>query len=140
MEFFISEDKSKLNVHKVHQEVTSVYWGRNRSWEQTLMTIEKSTCFGMYSKDGQHIAYARMMSDGLTFAYLMDVIVFDPHKGKGLGKKMIQHILERPDVKLVNTVALKTMDAHSFYENFGFKRVGDSQMWMSIDRVKYDLT
>lgn len=140
MKFFISEDKSKLNVRKIHQEVTSVYWGKDRTWEQTLMTIEKSICFGMYAENGEQFAYARMITDGLTFAYLMDVIVFDPHKGKGLGKKIIQYILDRPDVKQVNTVALKTMDAHSFYENFGFKRVGDSQMWMSIDRVKYDLT
>ncbi|WP_306770387.1 hypothetical protein [Muricauda sp. TY007] len=51
---------------------------------------------------------------------------------------MIQHILDRPEVKKVNTVALKTLDAHSFYESLGFKRIGDSEMWMSIDRVKYD--
>ena len=77
-------------------------------------------------------------TDGLVFAYIMDVVVFDPHKGKGLGKKLVQHILDRSDVKKVNTVALKTMDAHSFYEALGFKNVGDSKMWMSIERVKYD--
>ena len=25
-----------------------------------------------------------------------------------------------------------------FYEALGFKNVGDSKMWMSIERVKYD--
>jgi N-acetylglutamate synthase-like GNAT family acetyltransferase len=140
MEFHISQDKDKLNAEKVHKEVTATYWGKGRTWEQTLMTIEKCTCFGMYSENGEQIAYARMMCDGLTFAYLMDVIVFDPHKGKGLGKQMIQFILDLPEVKQVNTVALKTLDAHSFYESFGFKRVGDSEMWMSIDRKKYNLT
>jgi N-acetylglutamate synthase-like GNAT family acetyltransferase len=138
MDFYISTDKGKLNKQKIHEEVSSTYWGKGRTWEETQMTIEKSICFGMFDKNDKQIAYARMMTDGLVFAYIMDVIVFDPYKGKGLGKKLVQHILDRPDVKKVNTVALKTMDAHSFYEALGFKNVGDSKMWMSIERVKYD--
>jgi len=138
MKFYISTDKDKLDIQTVHKEVTSTYWGKGRSMEETMMTIEKSTCFGMYDKNDQQIAYARMITDGLIFAYIMDVIVFDPYKGKGLGKRLVEHILNQQDVKKVNTVALKTMDAHSFYENLGFKRVGDSKMWMSIERVKYD--
>lgn len=138
MDFYISTDKDQLNKQKIHEEVSSTYWGKGRTWEETLMTIEKSICFGMFDKNGEQIAYTRIMTDGLVFAYIMDVVVFDPNKGKGLGKKLIQHILDRPEVKKVNTVALKTLDAHSFYESLGFKRIGDSEMWMSIDRVKYD--
>ena len=138
MEFQISTDKDRLDIQKVHEEVSATYWGKGRSMEETMMTIEKSICFGMYNEKEEQMAYARMMTDGLIFTYIMDVIVFDPYKGKGLGKRLVEHILNRQDVKMVNTVALKTMDAHSFYETLGFKRVGDSEMWMSIERVKYD--
>jgi len=138
MEFQIITDKNKLDIKKVHKEITSTYWGKGRSWEETLMTIEKCICFGMFNAEGEQIAYARMMTDGLVFAYIMDVVVFDPNKGKGLGKALVQYILDRSEVKKVNTVALKTLDAHSFYESLGFKKVGDSKMWMSIERVKYD--
>lgn len=103
MDFYISTDKGKLNKQKIHEEVSSTYWGKGRTWEETQMTIEKSICFGMFDKNDEQIAYARMMTDGLVFAYIMDVIVFDPYKGKGLGKKLVQHILDRPDVKKVNT-------------------------------------
>ncbi|RIV30709.1 N-acetyltransferase [Flagellimonas lutimaris] len=138
MEFQISTDKDRLDIQKVHEEVAATYWGKGRSMEETMMTIEKSICFGMYNEKEEQMAYARMITDGLIFTYIMDVIVFDPYKGKGLGKRLVEHILNRQDVKMVNTVALKTMDAHSFYENLGFKRVGGSEMWMSIERVKYD--
>jgi len=138
MEFQISTDKDRLDIQKVHEEVAATYWGKGRSMEETMMTIEKSICFGMYDEKGEQMAYARIMTDGLVFAYIMDVVVFDPNKGKGLGRELVQYVLDRPDVKKVNTIALKTMDAHSFYENLGFKKVGDSEMWMSIDRVKYD--
>lgn len=138
MEFYISTEKDKLDIEKVHKQVSSTYWAENRTMEETMMTIEKSICFGIYNEEGEQIAYARIITDGLIFAYIMDVVVFDPYKGKGLGKKLVQHILDRPDVKNVNTVALKTMDAHSFYKTLGFKSVGNSKMWMSIERVKYD--
>ena len=138
MEFHILKDKEKLDIPRIHKEVTSTYWGKERTWDETLMAIEKSICFGMFNKNGEQVAYARMMTDGLVFSYIMDVVVFDPNKGKGLGKKLVQYILDQPDVKKVNTVALKTLDAHSFYENLGFKKVGDSKMLMSIERVKYD--
>lgn len=138
MEFQISTDKDKLDIQKVHEEVTATYWGKGRSMEETMMTIKNSICFGLYNDKGEQMAYARIMTDGLVFAYIMDVVVFDPNKGKGLGKKLIRHILDRADVRNVNTVALKTINAHHFYEDLGFKRVGDSKMWMSIDRIKYD--
>ena len=137
MEFQISTAKDKLDIQKVHEEVAATYWGKGRSMEETMMTIENSICFGMYNDKGEQMAYARILTDGLIFAYIMDVVVFDPNKGKGFGKKLMRHILDRKDVKKVNTVALKTTDAHHFYENLGFKRVGDSKMWMSIDRIKY---
>ncbi|WP_127141926.1 GNAT family N-acetyltransferase [Flagellimonas marinaquae] len=138
MEFQISTNKDKLDIQKVHEEVTATYWGKGRSMEETMMTIENSICFGLYNDKGEQMAYARIMTDGLVFAYIMDVVVFDPNKEKGLGKKLISHILDRADVRNVNTVALKTIDAHHFYEDLGFKRVGDSKMWMSIDRIKYN--
>ncbi|MEZ4810991.1 MAG: GNAT family N-acetyltransferase [Allomuricauda sp.] len=138
MDFYISEDKDKLDIPKIHKEVTSTYWGGKRTWEETLLTIEKCACFGIFTNEGEQIGYARLLTDSLIFAYIMDVIIFNPHKGKGLGKLLVKHILDRPDVSKVNTVALKTKDAHSFYEDLGFKRIGNSDMWMAIDRVKYD--
>ncbi|MEC7263532.1 MAG: GNAT family N-acetyltransferase [Bacteroidota bacterium] len=138
MEFYISEDKGKLDVPKIHKEVTSTYWGRGRTMDQTLMTIDKCVCFGLYADKDEQVGFARLLTDSLIFAYIMDVVIFDPYKGKGLGKKLVKYILERPDIQTVKTVALKTKDAHSFYESFGFKRVGDSEMWLAIDRAKYD--
>src|SRR5690606_8393229 len=81
---------------------------------------------------------ARLLTDSVVFAYIMDVVIFDPYKGRGLGKMLIKYIMDRPDVQTVKTVALKTKDAHALYEAFGFERVGNSEMWLAIDRAKYD--
>ena len=138
MEFYISEDKEKMDIAKIHQEVKSTYWGGYRTMEQTVSTIKNCICFGLYTKNDELVGFARLLTDTVVFAYIRDVIIFDPYKGKGLGKILVKHILARPDVQEVKTVALKTKDAHSFYEAFGFERVGNSEMWMAIDRAKYD--
>lgn len=138
MEYYISSDKDKLDVPKIHQEVKSTYWGGYRTPEMTQKTIDACLCFGVYSNEDEQVGFARVLTDKVVFAYLMDVIIFEPYKGKGLGKKLVATILEHPDIKVVHTVGLKTMDAHGLYEPLGFKKIGDSTMWMAMDNAKYD--
>lgn len=138
MEYYISTDKNKLDIAKIHQEVKNTYWGGYRTLEMTKTTIESCLCFGLYTKEDEQIGFARVLTDKVVFAYLMDVLIFEPHKAKGLGKMLVKHILNHPDIKGVHTVALKTKDAHGLYEPFGFAKVGNSEMWMSVDNAKYD--
>ena len=84
MDFDISTDKSKLNVPKIHQKIKGSYWGGYRTEEMTIATIENSMCFGMYSKTGEQMGFARVLTDKVVFAYLMDVMIFEPYKGKGV--------------------------------------------------------
>ena len=35
----------------------------------------------------------------------------------------------------IKTFALKTKDAHSLYERFGFEKIGNSKLWMTKDNV-----
>lgn len=138
MDCYISTDKDKLDIPKIHQEVKSTYWGGYRTLELTEKTIENCLCFGLYTQGDVQIGFARVLTDKVVFAYIMDVIIFEPHKGKGLGKMLVKQILEHPDIKVVFTVALKTKDAHGLYEPLGFSKVGNSEMWMAMDKAKYD--
>ncbi len=133
----ISTDKSLLDFEKVHFEIKNSYWGNYRSEEQTKKTIENSICFGVF-KANQQIGFARVLTDEVVFAHIMDVIIFDGFKGQGLGKKLVEQILKDSRIKDVLTICLKTKDAHSFYEDFGFKTVGNSALWMTIDKAKLD--
>nr|WP_299382068.1 GNAT family N-acetyltransferase [Allomuricauda sp.] len=138
MEYSISSDKNKLDFDAIHSAIKASYWGAYRSRELTRTTIENSVCFGIYSELHGQVGFARLITDKVVFAYIMDVIIFEPFQGQGLGKKLVRHILELPEVKQVQTVALKTRDAHGLYEAFGFQKVGNSEMWMAMDHAKYD--
>ena len=134
----ISTDKQLLNIDFVHQIIQNSYWGKERTMEQTISTLENSFCFGMYTDSGQQFGFSRIVTDYVFFGYFMDIIIAKSHQGKGLGKVLIAFMLDHEIVKNLQTVALKTKDAHSLYEYYGFNKVGDSSLWMSIDRQKLD--
>ena len=89
----------------------------------------------MYDQNDNQIGFTRLVTDYVLFAYLMDVIIFPEYQGSGYGKKLVAHIMSHEIIKKVKTVALKTKDAHELYAKHGFKVVGDSPMWMSIDKL-----
>ena len=138
MTYYISSDKQQLDIDKVHQAIKASYWGSYRSLEMTKTTIEQSMCFGVYSETEGQLGFARVLTDKVVFAYIMDVIIFEPYQGKGLGKKLIRYILDQPEINKVHTIALKTKDAHKLYDAFGFQKVGNSDMWMAMDKAKYN--
>lgn len=136
MTYSIETDKDKLDVHKIHQYICNEsYWGKGRTLEEVETTILNSFCFGMYDQNGNQIGFARLVTDYILFAYIMDVIIFSEFQGNGYGKKLVEHIMLHEIIKKVKTVALKTKDAHALYARHGFKAVGDSAFWMSIDKL-----
>ncbi len=132
----MSTDKTLLDVDLIHRYVSTIsYWGRGRAIEEVLETIENSFCFGMYNEANEQMGFARLVTDYVTFGYLMDVIVFDEYQGKGYGKKLIEFIMDHDTIKKLKTIALKTKDAHELYEKFDFKKIGNSDLWMANDKV-----
>jgi GNAT superfamily N-acetyltransferase len=83
-----------------------------RSWDAAGVTL------GLYH-DGQMIGCARAITDFTRFGYLSDVYVDPGHRGNGLGRWLVQTMLDHPDVPRVRWV-LHTADAHALYARFGF--------------------
>jgi GNAT superfamily N-acetyltransferase len=67
------------------------------------------------------VGFARAVTDQATFTYLCDVIIEPAHRGRGLGKWIVQTLLDHPTCQ-TTTRCLRTLDAHGLYEQFGFER------------------
>ena len=90
-----------------------------------------SSCF-----DETQIGFARVVSDQATFAYLADVFILESHQGHGLGKWLVQTILEHPDLQGLRRWMLATRDAHRLYSQFGFAALENPDRYMT----KFDPT
>lgn len=136
--YFISTDKSLLDSKAIQQFIANSYWGNDRSLDDVKKTIESSYCFGIYTSDREQIGFARVVTDYIYFGYFMDVIILDKFQGQGFGKILVEFMLADSIIKNLKTLALKTKNAHQLYERYGFNKIGDSSLWMSIDKQKLD--
>ena len=129
--FCVSTDRSRLDVGLVHQYLATVsYWAQGRPLATVVKSIDNSLCFGMYEGDRQ-IGFARVVTDRATFAWLCDVFVLESHRGKGLGKWLIECVVAHPDLSGLKHFLLATRDAHALYREYGgFGSLPRPEKWM----------
>lgn len=131
-DYVFSNDKSKLQIQIIHSFLSKEsYWAKNIPESTVLKAIEGSLCYGVYHQQ-QQIAFARVITDRATFAYLADVFVVEKHRGFGLSKQLIDFIINDSQLKNLRRFMLATKDAHSLYEKFGFKSLSTPERFMEI--------
>ena len=73
-------------------------------------------------KTGHAIGMGRVISDGVSDAYIQDLVILKKYRGKGLGKKLLQFLLDFCRSKKLLWVGLiAEPEQDGFYTNLGFK-------------------
>ncbi|HYE84314.1 MAG TPA: GNAT family N-acetyltransferase, partial [Clostridia bacterium] len=97
--YLISTDKSLLSLDTVYDFlVNRSYWAKNRKREQIEKSIENSLCFGAYDA-GRQVAIARVVTDYSVMYWLCDVFVDEEYRGQGIGKLLVESVVNHPDLK-----------------------------------------
>ena len=130
-EFELSDEKTSLQVERIHHLLKDAYWCTGISKEVITAAINGSLCFGVYT-DGKQVGFARVVTDCATFAWLCDVIIDTAYRGKGLAKQLMSFILAHPELQGLRRICLATKDAHKLYEQYGFMVTQTPQNWMEI--------
>ncbi|HEY9174681.1 MAG TPA: GNAT family N-acetyltransferase [Verrucomicrobiae bacterium] len=116
----VSTDPTRLDVDAVHAFLSRAYWCVGIPRETVARALRHSLCFGLYDGSAQ-VGLARVITDHATFAYLCDVYVLESHRGRGLGKWLIECVMAHPSIPGLRRFNLATQDAHSLYARHGFK-------------------
>jgi GNAT superfamily N-acetyltransferase len=120
-EYEISTDPARLDHELIHRFLAEEsYWARGRARDVVERSIDGSLPFGVY-RGGEQVGFARVVTDGTTFAWLADVFVVGSHRGRGVGKRLVETVLEHPELRGVQRWLLGTADAHELYRRFGFR-------------------
>ncbi|HYF75256.1 MAG TPA: GNAT family N-acetyltransferase, partial [Candidatus Nitrosocosmicus sp.] len=86
--------------------------------EQIKKSIENSLCFGVYDAERQ-VGFARVVTDYSVMYWLCDVFVDEEYRGQGVGKLLVEYVVNHHDLKELNGI-LATRDAQGLYEKYGF--------------------
>jgi GNAT superfamily N-acetyltransferase len=130
----ISADAGRIDAGRVHRWLSGdAYWALGRTREKQDRAIEGSLNFGVYdTATGEQVAYARVVTDRATFAWLCDVYVDPGVRGKGIGTAMVTAVREHLRQYGLKRLMLATHDAHGVYEKIGFAPLDHPEHWMAL--------
>lgn len=130
----ISTDPDRLDVDRVHGWLsTDAYWATGRPREKQERAITGSLNFGVYDTvSGDQVAYARVITDRATFAWLCDVYVDRSVRGKSIGTAMVGAVRDHLEPFGLRRILLATHDAHGVYEKLGFRELARPDQWMAL--------
>ena len=128
-DYTLSDDPARLDLDVIHGFLSRSYWSPGIPRETVARAIAHSLCFGVYLGRTQ-VGFARLVTDRATFAYLADVVVLEPHRGRGLSRALMELILAHPEVQGLRRWLLATRDAHGLYRKFGFDPLAKPDRYM----------
>ena len=132
-QYEISTERSRLDVALIHDYLRSSYWAQDIPRAVVERSIQHSLCFGAFL-DGRQTAFARVVTDYATFAYVADVFVVPEHRGRGISKLLLRAILEHPELQGLRRFLLATHDAHGLYAQFGFQPLAHPEHFMTVHK------
>jgi GNAT superfamily N-acetyltransferase len=140
-DYTISTDPARVDVDAVYAYISRSYWATGRPRAIQEAALRHSLNFGVYHHTSHldeqkptQVGLARVITDYATFAYLCDVYILEEHQGNGLGKWLIDTLINDPLLHTVRRFMLATRDAHGLYAQFGFVPPANPELWMEHRR------
>lgn len=130
-QYEISTDPQRLDITLIHNFLRNSYWAQDIPREIVERSIRHSLCFGVFHS-GHQVAFARVISDFATFAYVGDVFVVPEYRGRGISKLLMNAIVSHPELQGLRRILLATRDAHGLYSQFGFQPLAQPENYMTI--------
>jgi ribosomal protein S18 acetylase RimI-like enzyme len=115
--------KSDIDLEQLKQLFDlHAFWARDRRIEDLRIAIEYSDpTISMWDGDVL-IGFARATSDGIYRAMIWDVVIDEHYRGLGLGRRLVNTLVNHPALARVERVYLTTSHQQNFYERLGFVR------------------
>lgn len=128
----ISSERADVDIAAAHAYLCQTYWSRGIPLQTVARAVENSLCFSAHDAAGNQVGFARVVTDQATFAYLCDVYVLPEHGGRGLGKRLMQAVVDCPGLQGLRRFVLATRDAHGLYAQYGFTALAAPGNFMEV--------
>jgi GNAT superfamily N-acetyltransferase len=130
--YSLTDDRAQIDVAATHAYLTRSYWSPGIPLETVARAVVNSFCVAVRN-DGKQVAFARVITDHATMAYLADVYVLEDHRRLGLSKAMLAYLHAHPGLQGLRRWLLFTRDAHSLYNQFGWQGLNHPERAMLKD-------
>jgi len=117
--------KTSLDLDELNYSfslIKKTYWGNLINKKKFNIQNENSITFGVLKNDSL-IGFFRIITDGVFFCYLMDLVIDENYRNQNVGTKVIKEIKKHfPKRKIL----LLSNNAQNFYLKNNFKLIKES--------------
>ncbi len=112
------------------------FWAQGRSLTQLRHMLAGSAAVVSLWRGRRLVGFGRASSDGLFRAVLWDVVIPEDLQGQGLGRQLVEALLQTPRLRQVERVYLMTTNSAGFYRQLGFELETSQQLLRRVARVQ----
>ena len=125
--------KGLQKLKKLLDEET--FWANERDYRSLRTMLFNSTEIISIWQEDCLIGFGRATSDKIYRAVLWDVVVKSEFKGVGIGKLIVENLINQKSIKNVERIYLMTTNKIGFYSKLGFKKeIKQELMILSKDK------
>jgi ribosomal protein S18 acetylase RimI-like enzyme len=137
--FFFTENLNASQIRQLHRHYSREWWTKTRTLKQTRKVVDGSSLIFAYLDEKDRLAaFARVLSDFVFKASIFDLIVSEDYRNAGLGKALIEKILNHPRLEEVASFELYCLpEMSSYYQGLGFEELNDQLILMRRNNLKH---
>lgn len=121
-----ASDKQLADIFELFVQADFTEPATNFDW---LSEAVKGSLTAVIAEDdttGKVIGFARALGDGASDCYIQDAVVSGKYRNRGIGKKLVQFLLEELARKNIDWIGLiATPGKADFYRKLGFETMTD---------------
>ncbi len=114
----IGESLAGIDWHQVKADLAADAFDNGRSPQALHASFARSQHVAIARDGDRVVAMARLLSDGVCNAYLLDVWTLSAYRGQGIGSRLIRQLMDRVPGQ---HIGLQTDEAESFYAALGYR-------------------
>ena len=104
------------------------FWAEQRSTEDLRQMLRGSPVVVSLWRGKRLVGFGRASSDGIHRAVLWDIVVAGDLQGRGLGRRVVEALLDSPRLRDVERIYLMTTNSAGFYRQLGFSSAEPQQL------------
>ena len=123
MSYRMVDSLTPEQVVELHELYQGEWWSKGRtSSDVRTMLAHTGVVIGLIDEGtGRLAAFARVLTDRVYKAIVFDVIVHPDQRGGGMGRRIMDAIVEHPMLRRVQTIELYCLpELAPFYAQWGF--------------------
>ena len=130
----ITDEPDRVDLDVVHGFLSrESYWRKGVSRERVATSVRMSLPLSVHlaTATPTMVAFARVVTDTVTHAWLDDLFVLREHRGRGVAGALVDAALAHPAVAGASLQLLLTADAHELYARHGFQAFPEPRALMA---------